>query len=84
LRETFDKFGEEVLKGGIPDGQSGKFRAGYVFSGDTDGIFEKFFGTANPFAVQLEEDLSVFIPKSKEFGSVFRNAFYKKLTDVNL
>lgn len=42
-----------MLKNGVPDSKTG-FKGGYRFSGNTLEIFEKFFGTNNPFAVALD------------------------------
>lgn len=42
-RAKYDKFGEEGLKRGTKG-------EGYKFSGETVKIFEKFFGTTNPFS----------------------------------
>ena len=39
-RAVFDKFGEDGLKG----------MKGYSFNGDAFAVFDRFFGTANPFA----------------------------------
>ena len=33
---------------------------GYRFSGDTYKIFEKFFGTSNPFTIELDGNLKKF------------------------
>jgi len=51
LRDIYDRYGEEILKNGVP-AAAGK--GGYLFSGDTNRIFEKFFGTANPFTITLD------------------------------
>jgi hypothetical protein len=42
-----------LLKNGIPDQKVG-IRGGYRFSGNTYEIFEKFFGTSNPFTIALD------------------------------
>ena len=54
LKEIFDKYGEELMKTGIPDRKLG-FKAGYMFQGNSLDIFEKFFGTSNPFTISLDE-----------------------------
>lgn len=54
LREIYDRYGEELLKNGIPDAKIG-FRSGYSFSGNTNEIFEKFFGTDNPYSIALDD-----------------------------
>jgi len=50
-RATYDMFGEEGLKGGIPVGvdESGTWTSGYTFHGDADRVFRDFFGGDNPF-----------------------------------
>ncbi|CCI11232.1 hypothetical protein ABG067_007147 [Albugo candida] len=48
-RATFDQFGYEGLKNGVPD-DNGNMTNGYAFSGkDSEQIFHNFFGTSNPF-----------------------------------
>ncbi len=57
LREIYDRYGEEILKAGIPSEKqedSTKKRGGYRFSGNTMEIFDKFFGTENPFTITLD------------------------------
>ena len=54
LKEIYDKYGEDLMKNGVPDKKYG-FRAGYQFQGNAHEIFEKFFGTLNPFTVSLDE-----------------------------
>ena len=54
LKEIYDKYGEELMKAGIPDRKLG-FKAGYMFQGNSFEIFEKFFGTTNPFTASLDE-----------------------------
>lgn len=63
LREIYDRYGEDLLKNGIPpekpDEQGSKknpntTKGGYRFSGNIEEIFEKFFGTDNPFTVTLD------------------------------
>jgi len=50
-RATYDMFGEEGLKGGIPVGMddTGAWTSGYTFHGDADRVFRDFFGGDNPF-----------------------------------
>lgn len=55
LRAIFDRFGSEGLKHGIVD-DSGQFREGYVFHGDTQRIFVDFFGCNNPFSEYYMDD----------------------------
>jgi DnaJ-class molecular chaperone len=63
LREIYDRYGEELLKAGVPpeksEGGGSKknpvvTRGGYRFSGNTNMIFEQFFGTNNPFTITLD------------------------------
>lgn len=54
LKQIYDKYGEELMKAGVPDKKYG-FKAGYQFQGNSYDIFEKFFGTANPFTVAIDE-----------------------------
>ncbi|XP_007889370.1 dnaJ homolog subfamily B member 13 isoform X1 [Callorhinchus milii] len=51
-KATYDKFGEEGLKGGIPTefGETGAWTNGYTFHGNPKKIFRDFFGGDNPFA----------------------------------
>jgi DnaJ family protein B protein 13 len=60
----FDQYGEEILKEGIPDGKGSKLdfskcielKGGYKFSGNTLEIFERFFGSGNPFTDPLSRN----------------------------
>lgn len=54
LKDAYDKYGEELMKTGVPD-KKYVFKAGYKFQGNSFEIFEKFFGTQNPYAVALDE-----------------------------
>lgn len=51
-KATYDKFGDEGLKGGIPlDASStGAWSAKYVYHGKPEKTFTQFFGGNNPFA----------------------------------
>lgn len=51
-KATYDKFGEEGLKGGIPQefGFNGAWTSPYVFHGNPQKTFKLFFGVDNPFA----------------------------------
>ncbi|XP_034745608.1 dnaJ homolog subfamily B member 13 [Etheostoma cragini] len=51
-KATYDKFGEEGLKAGIPPefGSSGACSSKYVYHGNPDKTFKEFFGGDNPFA----------------------------------
>lgn len=48
-RATFDQHGYDGLKNGVPD-DNGEMRDGYAFNERaSEDVFNKFFGTANPF-----------------------------------
>ncbi|XP_008288179.1 dnaJ homolog subfamily B member 13 [Stegastes partitus] len=51
-KATYDKFGEEGLKGGVPAefGSGGAWSSKYVYHGNPDKTFRQFFGGDNPFA----------------------------------
>ncbi|XP_029956563.1 dnaJ homolog subfamily B member 13 [Salarias fasciatus] len=51
-KATYDKFGEEGLKGGIPleHGSGGAWSSKYVYHGKPEKTFRQFFGGDNPFA----------------------------------
>jgi len=54
LKATYDLLGEQGLKQGVPDGRGGKKGGIYSFEVSPLGIFEKFFGTANPYAALMD------------------------------
>lgn len=47
-KAVYDQFGYEGLRDGVPD-QNGE-TTGYIYEGNSQQIFEKFFGSNNPFA----------------------------------
>ncbi|KAM8741984.1 dnaJ homolog subfamily B member 13 isoform 3-T3 [Acanthopagrus schlegelii] len=51
-KATYDKFGEEGLKGGIPPefGKTGAWSSKYIYHGIPQKTFRQFFGGDNPFA----------------------------------
>lgn len=52
-KATYDKFGEEGLKGGIPaefSFQTGAWSSAYVYHGNPERTFRQFFGSDNPYA----------------------------------
>jgi DnaJ homolog subfamily B member 13 len=57
-RQSYDKFGEFGLKEGVPNG-SGGFNGGYRYIGNSFEIFEKFFGSSNPFFSAFSESSSL-------------------------
>ena len=54
-RATYDQFGEEGLKNGVPEGsgESGAWTQGYSFHGCAEKVFRDFFGGDNPFQGKL-------------------------------
>ncbi len=49
-RGIYDIHGYETLRNGIVD-KSGDIKGAYKYGGNAYEIFEKFFGTTNPFAL---------------------------------
>lgn len=47
-RSVYDQYGEQVLKEGLPS-MKGLLRGGYAYQGNCYEIFNKFFGTSNPY-----------------------------------
>ena len=60
-RVTFDKFGEEGLKAGVP-AADGEFVKGYTFHGDAKRVFRDFFGGDNPFAGDQSQQSELLLP----------------------
>ena len=78
-RSCYDKFGEFQLKEGITN-ENGGFIGGYRYIGNAFEIFEKFFGSANPFFSSFSDDSSlrnfgVNLPKSDTISE-------EKVTDL--
>ena len=55
LKDIYDQFGHTLLKNGVPAKKVG-FKGGYQFQGNSLEIFERFFGTTNPFTIALDND----------------------------
>ena len=55
LKEIYDRYGEDLMKTGVPDKKYG-FKAGYQFQGNSLEIFEKFFGTSNPYTIAIDDN----------------------------
>jgi DnaJ family protein B protein 13 len=55
-RATYDQFGEEGLKGGVPEGSgsAGAWTSGYTFHGNANTVFTDFFGGDNPYQGKFE------------------------------
>ena len=64
----FDKYGEYGLKEGVP-GPSGTTIGGYTYPGNSFEIFDRVFGTTNPFAEKLEDD------GRDQYGSLLGDAY---------
>ena len=62
-RAVYDQFGEEGLKGGVPDSsvEAGAWTHGYTFHGDGEQIFRNFFGGTNPFQGTIICDLQKYL-----------------------
>ena len=66
-RAIYDQFGYEALRDGLtgPDGGS---QGGYSYKQNAGAIFERFFGTANPFADFGFGDSTPFAARLKKPG----------------
>lgn len=51
----YDVYGNQGLNFGITE-NDGSFRGGYHYAGNAYSIFEKFFGSSNPFALIKDTD----------------------------
>ena len=69
LRGVYDTYGKEALKNGVID-DKGNLKGGYKYDGSAFSLFEKFFGTFNPFAVVKDGQII-----TDEYGSMFGNSF---------
>jgi DnaJ-class molecular chaperone len=67
-KSWFDKYGEYGLKEGVPGPQGGTV-GGYRYAGNSFEIFDRFFGTTNPFAERLDDD------GKDQYGSLLGDAF---------
>jgi DnaJ family protein B protein 13 len=70
----YDIYGSEGLKNGIID-KHGNIKGGYKFMGNGHEIFEKFMGTANPFALKTEGEKERM---SEETSAAFEKSFGEK------
>ena len=80
MRVLYDKYGEDLLKNGVPS-PDGTFLGGYRFSGNTNEIFTKFFGTSNPFTVALDQQGKQLSP-IEQFQSMLNKQMVKKYSDL--
>ena len=71
------------MKSGVPDAKLG-YRGGYKFQGNSFEIFEKFFGTSNPFTVSLDEYGKQVSSMQLKQGNTLMDAFYKRFTDLTI
>lgn len=83
LKEVYDKFGEQLMKQGIPDAKFA-FKGGYKFLGNSFEIFEKFFGTSNPFTIDLDEHGRQIGSLTSKEGTSMMDAFYKRFSNLTL
>lgn len=78
LKAVYDYYGYDGLLNGVRD-HDGNLKGGYKFSGESYKIFEKYFGTKNPYTLIKDTDRV-----NDEFGTMFGNAFgglYNSFTD---
>jgi DnaJ family protein B protein 13 len=68
-RGLYDIYGSDGLRSGILD-KDKNLKGGYKYGGNAYVIFEKFFGTTNPFALIKDGDRL-----DDEYGSMFNSAF---------
>lgn len=70
LRRNYDRFEELVFKEGVPQdsGINNNFVAGYSYRGDGFEIFQRFFGSSNPFFSDFSESfgLKKFVERMPE------------------
>lgn len=71
----FDKYGEYGLKEGVP-GPTGGIIGGYRYAGNSFEIYDRVFGTTNPFAEKPEDD------GRDQYGSLLGDAFGGKNQQV--
>lgn len=57
-RGVYDIHGNETLRNGIVD-KNGAIKGAYKYGGNAYEIFEKFFGTTNPFALIKDGKLEI-------------------------
>jgi DnaJ-class molecular chaperone len=68
IKSWFDKYGEYGLKEGVP-GPTGTIIGGYRYPGNSFEIFDRVFGTTNPFAEKPEDD------GRDQYGSLLGDAY---------
>lgn len=71
-RDIYDNYGEEGLKGGIPDASGfGGEKFTYTFHGDPRATFAQFFGNTNPFQQFFAFDDSLTNDVHDPFNTLF-------------
>lgn len=81
LKDIYDKFGEQLMKQGVPDKKL-VFKGGYKFHGNSFDIFEKFFGTSNPFTVALDAHGDMIGQQQTASTTSMMDAFKKRFTNL--
>ena len=76
----YDIFGSEGLKNGIID-KKGNVKGGYKYMGNGHEIFEKFMGTANPFALKADAEKEKM---NKETSAAFETSFGEKKKEKDI
>ncbi len=77
-KSVYDQYGEAVLKEGLP-GKAGKNHC-YRYSGNALEIFEKFFGTDNPFSSPADCTSPSLIKASVAAGATTEGSLYAGAT----
>ena len=79
-KRIYDIYGHDGLKNGIID-KYGNIKGGYKYMGNGHEIFEKFMGTANPFALKTESEKEKM---NKEISATYEKSFgiQKKEKDI--
>lgn len=72
MRGVYDIYGKEGLKNGVTNNK-GELIGGFLYSGNAFQVFEKFFGTTNPFLPI--RDNSNYSENPDEYGSMFNSGF---------
>uniref|UniRef100_A0A3B3UQH1 DnaJ homolog subfamily B member 13 n=1 Tax=Poecilia latipinna TaxID=48699 RepID=A0A3B3UQH1_9TELE len=83
-KATYDKFGEEGLKGGIPVEctSSGAWSSKYTYHGIPDKTFKQFFGGDNPFAESGLQFSSLVVGVEKKQDSPIERDLPLSLDDL--
>lgn len=76
----YDIYGQEGLKNGIID-KHGNIKGGYKYMGNGHEIFEKFMGTANPFALKTDTEKERM---SQETSAAFEKSFGERKVEKDI